>query len=169
MLSDVLRGRVAIAADVGAGFGRMTPVVAELAQRVVGVEREPGLLEIARSLQPEREWLQVEDLARLPFGDGKIDLAVSFTVLQHLTDADAARVCAELRRVVADGGAIVLCEETDPRYVAGDPQVSGGCTIGRAVATYAGWMAPRTLVVQRPRRIEPTYPRRDVGTYMGFR
>lgn len=36
-------------------------------------------------------------------------------------------------------------------------------------ASYAEWMAPRRLVAHEPRRVEPTYPRHDVGTYMAFR
>jgi hypothetical protein len=63
----------------------------------------------------------------------------------------------------------VICEETDPAHRAGDVfDPNGMCTIGRSVSSYAEVFSPLELVTTRPRVIEPTYPRADVGTYMLF-
>lgn len=160
---------ISTAADVGCGYGRLTTVLTEFAGRVVGFEREEGLLEEARRLQPGIEWLPIEDLAVLPVPDGAIDFAMTFTVLQHVDDETARRVVEELRRIAA-GGFLLLVEETDPSLGAEfPPDWAGGMTRGRAVATYEAWMAPWRLTLSFPRRIEPGYPRGDVGTYMLFK
>ena len=157
------------AADVGCGYGRLTPVLAEVAARVVGFEREDELLARARRSQPGIEWASIEDLWSLPAPDGSFDLAMTFTVLQHVPDDAARSVLAEVRRIAA-GGFALLVEETDPSLGAEiPPGWKGGMTRGRAVATYESWMAPWRLRLSMPRRIEPGYSRKDVGTYMLFR
>ena len=45
---------------------------------------------------------------------------------------------------------------------------NGMCTIGRSVQTYQSFFPNLTLVTTAPRRIEPTYARPDVGTFMLF-
>ena len=100
--------RFGSACDVGCGFGRLTPVLTEFADRVVGFEREPGLLTIARSLQPSIEFRAIEALTRLPADDSSFDFALVFTVLQHVAEPDVHDVLDELRRIVAPVGASVV-------------------------------------------------------------
>jgi SAM-dependent methyltransferase len=160
---------VRAAADVGCGYGRLTPVLAEFAARVTGYEREEALLEEARRLQPGIEWRPIEGLASLPAADGAFDFAMCFTVLQHVHDGAAERVARELRRI-ATGGFVLLVEETDPALGSDlPPDWSGGMTRGRPVETWVSWMAPWKLVLSFPRTIEPGYARGDVGSYMLFR
>jgi SAM-dependent methyltransferase len=157
------------ACDVGCGFGRLTPVLAEFAGRVVGFERETSLLSIARSLQPAIDFRPIDSLLRLPADDASFDLGLVFTVLQHVPEPDVRAVIDELRRIVMRAGHLLLCEETDPALEAGDRSAAHlGYTCGRSVATYEAWLSPWTLVATRRRRIEPDYPRTDVGTYMLF-
>jgi SAM-dependent methyltransferase len=160
----------AVACDVGCGFGRLTPVLGEFAGEVVGFEREAGLLATARRLQPGVDFRAVESLAALPTRPGAFDIALVFTVLQHIPEPAVHAVIAEVRRILKPSGILLLCEETDATLEAGDPaRADLGYTRGRPVDTYAGWLAPSRLVATRPRRIEPDYPRADVGTYMVFR
>jgi hypothetical protein len=94
---------------------------------------------------------------------------MTFTVLQHLHDAEAQAVLAEMKRLVEEG-CVLLTEETDSSFRDGDVDLEhGGVTIGRSVETYQRWMEPHELVLQFPRQIEPGYARDDVGTYMLFR
>ncbi len=159
---------IATACDVGCGYGRLTPVLAEFAREVTGFEREGHLVAEATRLQPGLRFASVESLSRLPAGDGAFDFAMTFTVLQHLGDSEARDVIAEIQRV-AGGGGILLVEETDPALCDGDRQrPERGLTVGRSVETYVEWMSPRPLVRRFPREIEPGYARRDVGTYMLF-
>jgi SAM-dependent methyltransferase len=114
--------------------------------------------------------VQVPALAPLPAADASADIVLCFTVLQHLTDAELAAVVPELLRVRRPGGAVVLVEETDASLEAGKAERADlGYTRGRPVEAYAALLAPLTVVHTQPRRIEPTYPRPDVGTYMVFR
>ncbi len=159
----------ASACDVGCGFGRLTPVLTEFAGRVVGFEREPGLLRIAQSLQPSIEFRQVEGLQHLPADRATFDLGLVFTVLQHVPEPEVCAVIDELRRIVRPDGYLLLCEETDATLEAGDRREAHlGYTCGRPVTTYERWLAPWKLIVTRRRAIEPDYPRPDVGTYMLF-
>jgi SAM-dependent methyltransferase len=161
--------RLEHACEIGCGYGRMTVVLTEFASRVVGFERQPELVEEARRLHPGIEIVRVTDLGALPSPDAAFDFVLTFTLLQHLTDAAVGRAVAEIRRIVRPSGSVLICEETDPRHRSGDlNDEAGRCTIGRSVATYAALFAPFRLVATSPRRIEPTYPRPDVGTYMLF-
>ena len=161
--------RVVAACDVGCGYGRMTVVLGELTDAVVGFERQPEFVEIARQLHPAFTIHQVASLASLPVPPRSFDLVLSFTVLQHLTDHVVAHAAAEIRRIVRPGGLVLLCEEMDPALRQGDVLDDNGmCVIGRPVEAYAALLSPLRLVDTTPRRVEPTYPRRDVGTYMLF-
>jgi SAM-dependent methyltransferase len=163
------RGPIRRACDIGCGFGRLTPVLAERAKTVVGFEREPSLVAIAQALLPGITIVQLDTLSALPEPDASVDFALTFTVLQHMPDGDAERVIAEMRRVVAPQGSILIVEETDPTLEAGDPAHADlGYTRGRPVTWYAERLLPWVLNATRPRRIEPGYPRADVGTFMFF-
>ena len=160
---------VASACDVGCGFGRLTPVLTEFAERVVGFEREAGLLNIARSLQPSIDFRPIERLQALPAERASFNLGLVFTVLQHIPEPEVRAVIDELRRIVRPDGRLLLCEETDATLEAGDRREAHlGYTCGRATTTYETWLAPWKLVATRRRSIEPGYPRPDVGTYMLF-
>jgi SAM-dependent methyltransferase len=171
LLAAALGGaRVRAAAEVGAGYGRMTPVLTEFANRVVGFEREPHFVADASRLWPAITFTQVASLESLPVESSSFDLVLTFTVLQHLIDPVARRAAAEMTRVLAPRGHLLICEETDPAHTDGattDP--AGRCTIGRPVTVYQELFASLDLLTTRPREIEPTYPRPDVGTYMLFR
>lgn len=160
---------ISAACDVGCGFGRLTPVLTEFADRVIGFEREPDLLRVARSLQPAVEFRSIDTLSRLPADDGSFTFGLVFTVLQHVPEPEVITVIEELRRVVTPQGHLLLCEETDATLEAGDrSQAHLGYTCGRPVTTYQSWLAPWKLVATKRRAIEPDYPRPDVGTYMLF-
>ena len=160
---------LASACDIGCGFGRLTPVLTEFAERVVGFERETGLLSIAKSLQPSIDFRPIESLRCLPADRASFNLGLVFTVLQHIPEPEVQSVIDELRRIVRPNGHLLLCEETDTTLEAGDrTEANLGYTCGRLVMTYEMWLAPWKLVATRRRSIEPGYPRPDVGTYMLF-
>ncbi len=169
-LSGVAAGRrLAAAAEVGCGYGRLLPVLGEFAERVAGFERQPEFAAEAARLHPGVEVFRVTTLENLPAPDGAYDFVLTFTVLQHLVDPVAARVAAEIRRILAPSGRLLVCEETDTGHLGGDTADPAGiCTIGRSPGTYAGLFAPLRLLDSAPRVVEPTYPRPDVGTYLLF-
>ncbi len=161
--------RLRTAAEVGCGYGRLLPVLREFAGRVAGFERQPEFAAEAARLHPAAEIFRVTSLANLPAVDAAFDFVLSFTVLQHLVERVASAVAAEMKRLRAAGGHVLICEETDPSHLAGDvDDPTGICTIGRSAESYARLFAPLRLVGSAPRIVEPTYPRRDVGTYLLF-
>jgi SAM-dependent methyltransferase len=155
------------ACDVGSGFGRLTPVLSEVAHDVIGFEREATLVGTARRLLPALRFEHVATLEQLPAADASVQFVLTFTVLQHMPDPRAESVLSEIRRMLAPGGHLLLVEETDTTLEAGDPaRADLGYTRGRPVAWYVEHFRPCALVATSPRVIEPGYPRPDVGTYM---
>ena len=160
---------IAVAYDVGCGFGRLTPVLSEQAATVVGFEREAALLATARVLLPALDFRQVPSLESLPVADHTAQFVLSFTVLQHMPDPRTEAVIREITRVLAPGGHVLAVEETDPSLEAGDVERADlGYTRGRPCEWYAARFAGLELLGTSPRVIEPGYPRADVGTYMLF-
>jgi SAM-dependent methyltransferase len=95
--------------DAGCGSGRN---MADLARRgtVAGVELASSSLDVARARGVGE--VRAGSLEEpLPFADGAFDLAVALDVLEHLSDD--APAWAELARVVAPGGRLVV---TVPQY-----------------------------------------------------
>ncbi len=118
---------------------------------------------------PGARFVAIESLDRLPLRDASADLTLVFTVFQHLVEGLLTAAIAEAQRITRPSGYLLLVEETDEALEAGSASApEHGYTRGRSVARYAELLAPRPLLVTRKRRIEPTYDRPDVGTYMLF-
>ena len=105
--------RAATALDVGCGNGRHAELLADHADRVVGVDASRGLLAVARGRAPEAHLVQ-GDASRLPLADDSVDLAVYVATLHHLPTRDLRRASLdELARVLAaDGAALVSAWST---------------------------------------------------------
>ncbi|HZB22982.1 MAG TPA: class I SAM-dependent methyltransferase [Gaiellaceae bacterium] len=109
--------RGATVLDAGCGVGYGTAHVAQLAQRVVGVDVSDEAIAYAREHYTARnvEFL-VADVLELPFDPRSFDTVCSFEIVEHVPDAE--RFVAELARVLKPGGRLVL---STPR--AEDPTV----------------------------------------------
>ena len=169
MVAHVPEGRRRRAMEVGSGFGRLVVVFEEFFPEVWGVERELGLLEVSRELVPSVHYSNpaaITDLSAVP---EPVDFAMIFTVLMHMTDADA-RAVLEAMKAKAKGGWVLVVERTDAGEVYGDnADPSSFMAHGRAIETFAEWMKPCRLVATLPRALEPTYKYIDkAGTYMLF-
>jgi SAM-dependent methyltransferase len=94
--------------DVGCafGYGSAAIIARGPAQRViVGIERDPELLERARHAFP---WLEMiaGDATALPVADGCADAVLLLDVIEHITEPE--RVLAEAHRVLRPGGVVVV-------------------------------------------------------------
>ena len=109
--------RGATVLDAGCGVGYGTAHLAQVAQRVVGVDVSDEAISYAREhyAAPNVEFL-VADVIGLPFDPHTFDTACSFEIVEHV--ADPERFVAELARVLKPGGRLVL---STPR--AEDPTV----------------------------------------------
>jgi SAM-dependent methyltransferase len=102
--------------DVGCGTGRITlPLAASTTARVIGVDTEARMLEVARAKDEAArvEWLR-GSAYRLPVSDDVAALAV-MVMLVHLL-RQRVRAFTEARRVLRPGGQLSLWTFT-PRHV----------------------------------------------------
>lgn len=157
------------ACEIGAGYARLTPILKEFTHHVVAFEREQGLVEKGSFLHPSIEYRMTESLASLQAEDGEFEFGMFFTVLQHMSDADAVAALDEAKRVVSARGNILLCEDCGPDYDHDNSSIPGiTFTLGRSIEQYKKWMKPWNLVEVSPRRVERTETRVEVGQYMFF-
>ena len=90
--------------DVGCGTGRVTARLEAAGAQVVGMDRDPRMLELARARV--RGPLLVADAHQLPFPAEVFDLALAVAVLEFV--ADPWQVVAEMARVTRRGGRLVI-------------------------------------------------------------
>ena len=93
--------------DIGCNWGRWSIAAARAGYAVVGIDPSLGAVmaarRVARSMGlPIRH--VVGDARFLPFRPGGFDQAFSYSVVQHLSRADAGTVVAEIARVLRPGG-----------------------------------------------------------------
>ena len=94
--------------DVGCGPGQVTAFLAGLGLDAAGVDLSDGMVAQARARHPDLEF-RTGSMTALPAPDGSWDGLVSFYSLIHMIDdADVRTALAEFRRVLADGGLLLL-------------------------------------------------------------
>ncbi len=92
------------AVDVGGGYGRVSAVLSDFADKVTLAEPSQQQLDIAEEYlkdypNVERKLMQADDLK---FQDGSVDLVVLIRVLHHLPDPSAE--FAEIARILSPDG-----------------------------------------------------------------
>jgi len=91
--------------DVGCGSGRAVGELAARGVRAIGVDTDPGMVEVAAARWPAGEF-HVADATALPLDDGSVTGYRADKVLHVVPDP--ALAVAEARRVLAPGGRAVL-------------------------------------------------------------
>ncbi|MBX0326020.1 class I SAM-dependent methyltransferase [Halomicroarcula sp. F13] len=100
---------VETALDVGCGNGRHAALLADVADRVVGLDASRALLREAHDRVGRRVSLVQGDATRLPLTADSVDLAVYVATLHHLpTAADRRASLDELARVLAPGSSALV-------------------------------------------------------------
>ncbi len=110
--------------DVGTGPGALPAAIAALRPdvAVTGVDPSQRMVELAQARLAtgpgaERGQVLLGDSARLPLPDGSADVVSAVLTMHHWPDLDAG--IAELKRVLAPGGTVVVVEMRGPsRHVA---------------------------------------------------
>jgi SAM-dependent methyltransferase len=102
------------AIDVGTGAGALALALAPLVREVVGVDRVPELLELARERAAGLGAVTFvdADAEHLPFDDFSFDLAGTLRTLHHVPHPE--RVLAELVRVTRPGGRVLVVDQIAP-------------------------------------------------------
>jgi len=101
------RGRGRRLLDVGCSWGRWSLAAHRAGYDAVGIDPSLGAVmaarRVARQLGMPNHYL-CADARHLPFADGAIDVAYSYSVLQHLSPEDTTEAVAEMGRVLRPGG-----------------------------------------------------------------
>jgi SAM-dependent methyltransferase len=100
------------ALDVGTGAGALALALAPMVREVVGVDRVPELLKLARERAPANVTFVEGDAEHLTFDDGSFDLAGTLRTLHHVPRPEL--VLAELVRVTRPGGRLLVIDQIAP-------------------------------------------------------
>lgn len=100
--------------EIGCGYGRLTPWIAEFSEKHYAIEPEIQLLKTAKKLYPSVTFYSSKAQA-LPFPDDYFDLCVTWTVLQHLPKTEMIKAIVEIKRVCAQKALIIIAEGVGKR------------------------------------------------------
>jgi ubiquinone/menaquinone biosynthesis C-methylase UbiE len=102
--------------DIGCGTGQNLRLLDGLnPARIVGVDRSPIALELARKACPRCEFVRADLNRALPFTDQSFDIATIFNVLYHRWVESELATLTEARRVLRPGGLLLI---TEPAFAA---------------------------------------------------
>ncbi len=104
--------------DVACGEGYGSALLAGVAASVVGVDIAESAVAHARVAYAQRANLRFEhgSAAAMPIADGTVDVVVSFETIEHLPQADQPRMAAEVARVLAPDGILILSAPNPVEY-----------------------------------------------------
>lgn len=95
--------------DIGCGVGRLHRLLRPLAGALAGTDPSAAALDRAAQDNPGVTY-RAGDGAAIPWTDGSFDCVLATCVLHHVAPAGWGCFVAEMRRVVAPGGLVVLIE-----------------------------------------------------------
>ena len=93
--------------DIGCNWGRWCVAAARRGYQPIGVDPSLRAIRAARRVAAQLgvdARFVVADARHLPFPDGSVEVAFSYSVLQHFSRDDAGRALAEIGRVLVPGG-----------------------------------------------------------------
>jgi len=96
-----------VVADIGCGAGRLTGPLRHLGLDVVSLDLSPGMVGVARREHPDVP-AAVGALDALPLAGGVVAAALAWYSLINTPTDRLTAVFAELRRVLADGGLLLV-------------------------------------------------------------
>lgn len=97
--------------EIGYGSGLLMPTLSAVCDELYGVDLEresPGLRERLAQLGVRPKALVQADVRALPFTDGYFDAVVAFSIFEHVKPAQLAPALADVARVLAPGGKLLI-------------------------------------------------------------
>ncbi|HVV32347.1 MAG TPA: class I SAM-dependent methyltransferase [Caulobacterales bacterium] len=96
--------------DFGCGWGRHVRVFLKdfAPHNMFGVDIDADNIALCRELLPDVNFLRCQEGAPLGIASGSVDLAISFSVFSHLSEASARFWLNELARITKPGGSIIV-------------------------------------------------------------
>jgi SAM-dependent methyltransferase len=163
--ADETRGRGWIG-DLGCGPGQTTAFLQSCGAAVLGLDLSPELLRQARQRKPEIPWVS-SDMLALPVADGSLAGVVAFYAIVHFGMAQLRKALAEIRRVLAPDGWLLLSFHVGEETVHVDGFLGGAVSLDfvffstqqvRAALRDAGFVAIE--VIEREPYPDVEYPSR---------
>ena len=107
-----------VIADLGAGEGAFSLLLAQRAQQVIAVDNSDKMVELGSALARKQGVTALEyrkgDLEAVPIADGSVDLALFSQSLHHALHPE--RAVAEAWRILKPGGRIVVLDLVQHRF-----------------------------------------------------
>jgi ArsR family transcriptional regulator len=105
-------------ADLGAGEGTLSQLLARTASKVIAVDNAPKMVEFGAQLAKRHGFANLEyrlgDIEDPPIANGTVDLAVLSQALHHAIHPE--RAIAGARRILRKGGRIVILDLLSHRF-----------------------------------------------------
>jgi ArsR family transcriptional regulator len=105
-------------ADLGAGEGTLSQLLARTASKVIAVDNAPKMVEFGARLAKRHGFANLEyrlgDIEDPPIANGTVDLAVLSQALHHAIHPE--RAIAGARRILRKGGRIVILDLLNHRF-----------------------------------------------------
>jgi ubiquinone/menaquinone biosynthesis C-methylase UbiE len=124
--------------DMGCGPGHVGRYLASLGLDVLGVDISPSMIVVARRLNPDLQFEQ-GDMLRLQFADASFAGIAAFYSLIHIDRPRVPQALAELRRVLAKGGHMLVA------FHAGEGEVHVEEIHGQTVPFHASFFGVEEL------------------------
>jgi ArsR family transcriptional regulator len=149
---EVSPGQVAV--DLGCGTGELALRLEQKAQKVIGIDSSPGMLEQARKRiahNGHKVERRLGELEHLPLRDETADMAIVSMAL-HTLSVPAVGI-REARRVLKQGGRLVLVD-FDKHDQPDVRDRFGGPWMGLATGEVRQWLEDAGFILQRTQQIE---------------
>jgi ArsR family transcriptional regulator len=141
--------------EIGIGTGGLLTELAAKAAKVIGVDHSPAMLEEARRRLAEGGAsgidLRLGEMTHLPLPDASVGCVVANMVLHHAADPQA--VLAEIRRVLAPGGLLLIADLARHEREAAREQLADQW-LGFDEAELTGWLRSAGFAEITVERIE---------------
>jgi len=142
-----------LAVDLGCGTGELAMMLEDKAQKVIGIDSSPGMLDQARKRfahNGHNVELRLGELEHLPLGDEEADTAVISMAL-HTLSVPAAGI-REASRVLKSGGRLVLVD-FDQHDRPDVRERFGGPWMGLATDEVGQWLEDAGFSLKRTEQI----------------
>lgn len=99
-------------ADLGAGEGTLSQLLAQRAQQVIAIDNSPKMVEFGQKLAKENRLPNLEfrlgEIEEIPIADGSVDLAIFSQALHHALHPEMA--LSEAHRILKPGGTLLVLD-----------------------------------------------------------
>ncbi|AFA49660.1 class I SAM-dependent methyltransferase [Acetobacterium woodii] len=117
MYDEILERIVAInpetVLDLGCGNGNVLKKIMDISNaKLFGLDLSPKMIESAQKKLGEKVTLEVGDAEKLPYAENQFDIVICNASFHHYPNPD--RVLSEIKRVLKNGGILILGDPTAP-------------------------------------------------------